>query len=156
MPYNITLLASIGMLANAWKAVMAVNCFQHAFSIPGINYSAPGSSPQEQGEDETDDLIASAFQAWNVIADICDYAAVDDDLCMCRNDTLDDIVQEVLPAHCSSESEEEEPAADPSPSTVTFAEAFHHIRQVHGFLTMKEGFHKELGALADVENFVLK
>lgn len=101
MLYNITPPTSTGMLANVWEALMATairKCFQHTFSISGSHDTVPDSSPQIHSEDETDDLMVSAFEARNISVDICPYSAVDDDPCVCRDDTVDDIVQEVVPA----------------------------------------------------------
>ncbi|KAH8034210.1 hypothetical protein HPB51_021880 [Rhipicephalus microplus] len=73
-----------------------------------------------EGDDESQ--VLSALKAHNIAADLDSYAATDDDLCVCREDTLDDLVAEVLPAQHSSESEEE-----PEVENVTTAQAFQYI-----------------------------
>ncbi|KAH8009692.1 hypothetical protein HPB51_019003 [Rhipicephalus microplus] len=73
-----------------------------------------------EGDDESQ--VLSALKAHNIAADLDSYAATDDNLCVCREDTLDDLVAEVLPAQHSSESEEE-----PEVENVTTAQAFQYI-----------------------------
>lgn len=154
MPYDITLLSSLGMLASAWnevKCTTIMNCFNHAFSTPDcIRDTVPDSV---QSDDAS--VVVSALKAHNVVASLEDYAATDDNLCVCREDTLDDIVQEVLLTHCSSDSEEEPQPAEVEPPT-TAAQAFQHIAGIRKFLASVENSHKELAALGDIENFVLK
>ncbi|KAH8035597.1 hypothetical protein HPB51_007832 [Rhipicephalus microplus] len=76
-----------------------------------------------EGDDESQ--VLSALKAHNIAADLDSYAATDDNLCVCREDTLDDLVAEVLPAQHSSESEEE-----PEVENVTTAQAFQYIAKV--------------------------
>ncbi|KAH8024338.1 hypothetical protein HPB51_022457 [Rhipicephalus microplus] len=73
-----------------------------------------------EGDDESQ--VLSALKAHNIAADLDSYAATDDNLCVCREDTLDDLVAEVLPAQHSSESGEE-----PEVENVTTAQAFQYI-----------------------------
>ncbi|KAH8026955.1 hypothetical protein HPB51_000441 [Rhipicephalus microplus] len=73
-----------------------------------------------EGDDESQ--VLSALKAHNISADLDSYAATDDNLCVCREDTLDDLVAEVLPAQHSSESKEE-----PEVENVTTAQAFQYI-----------------------------
>ncbi|KAH8027540.1 hypothetical protein HPB51_007090 [Rhipicephalus microplus] len=76
-----------------------------------------------EGDDESQ--VLSALKAHNIAADLDSYAATDDNLCVCREDTLHDLVAEVLPAQHSSESEEE-----PEVENVTTAQAFQYIAKV--------------------------
>lgn len=96
-------------------------------------------------------LVLSALQAHNIAADLSEFAAADDNLCVCREDTLDDLVAEVLPAQYSSESEEE----SEEQSSVTAAQAFHYLAEVRKFLTVEENSQEQLAALNGIENFVL-
>ncbi|KAH6944256.1 hypothetical protein HPB50_002386 [Hyalomma asiaticum] len=123
MPCSVTLLSSLGMLADAWDAVTSTtirNCFQHAFRIPGCSSAASPDSLQTEDDDESQ--VLSALKAHNIAADLDDYAGTDDNLCVCREDTLEDLVAEVLPAQNSSESEE-----DSEVENVTTVQAFHYI-----------------------------
>ncbi|KAL3242603.1 hypothetical protein MRX96_047707, partial [Rhipicephalus microplus] len=123
MPYSVTLLSSSGMLADAWNAVTSAtirNCFEHAFRIPGCSIATSSDCLQTEGDDESQ--VLSALKAHNIAADLDSYAATHDNLCVCREDTLDDLVAEVLPAQHSSESEEE-----PEVENVTTAQAFQYI-----------------------------
>ncbi|KAH8023859.1 hypothetical protein HPB51_018840 [Rhipicephalus microplus] len=126
MPYSVTLLSSLGMLADAWNAVTSAtirNCFEHAFRIPGCSIATSSDCLQTEGDDESQ--VLSALKAHNIAADLDSYAATDDNLCVCREDTLDDLVAEVLPAQHSSESEEE-----PEVENVTTAQAFQYIAKL--------------------------
>ncbi|KAK8774506.1 hypothetical protein V5799_010962 [Amblyomma americanum] len=160
MSYSVTLLSSVGMLADAWSAVTSAtirNCFQHAFRIPGHTSDTLPDCARNEGEDclqmESDEarLVLSALQAHNIAADLGEFAAADDNLCVCREDTLDDLVAEVLPAQYSSESEEE----SEEQSSVTAAQAFHYLAEVRKFLTVEENSQEQLAALNGIENFVL-
>ncbi|KAH6948754.1 hypothetical protein HPB50_026112 [Hyalomma asiaticum] len=109
MPYSVTLLSSLGMLADAWDAVTSTtirNCFQHAFRIPGCSFAASPDCLQTEDDDESQ--VLSALKAHNIAADLDDYAGTDDNLCVCREDTLEDLMAEVLPAQNSSEREEDQ------------------------------------------------
>ncbi|XP_049268894.1 mucin-17-like [Rhipicephalus sanguineus] len=127
MPYSATLVPLLEMLADVWNALTTTTtrkCFQHAYRIPGCSIdTSPDYLPTEEG-DET--IVLSALQAHNIIADLNDYAATDDSLCVCREDTLDNLVAEVLPAQYSSESEEELGA------DTTAQALFHYIAQAAG------------------------
>ncbi|KAH8019530.1 hypothetical protein HPB51_019957 [Rhipicephalus microplus] len=101
-----------------------------------------------EGDDESQ--VLSAVKAHNIAADLDSYAATDDNLCVCREDTLDDLVAEVLPAQHSSESEEE-----PEVENVTTAQAFQYIAKVRKFLTATENSQNQLAALTGIESFVL-
>ncbi|KAH8022347.1 hypothetical protein HPB51_023400 [Rhipicephalus microplus] len=101
-----------------------------------------------EGDDESQ--VLSILKAHNIAADLDSYAATDDNLCVCREDTLDDLVAEVLPAQHSSESEEE-----PEVENVTTAQAFQYIAKVRKFLTTTENSQKQLAALTGIESFVL-
>ncbi|KAH8038214.1 hypothetical protein HPB51_024987 [Rhipicephalus microplus] len=128
MPYSVTLLSSLGMLTDAWNAVTSAtirNCFEHAFRIPGCSIATSSDCLQTEGDDESQ--VLSALKAHNIAADLDSYAATDDNLCVCREDTLDDLVAEVLPAQHSSESEEE-----PEVENVTTAQAFQYIAKTEG------------------------
>lgn len=151
MPYSVTLLSSLGMLADAWNAVTSAtirNCFEHAFRIPGCSIATSSDCLQTEGDDESQ--VLSAIKAHNIAADLDSYAATDDNLCVCREDTLDDLVAEVLPAQHSSESEEE-----PEVENVTTAQAFQYIAKVRKFLTTTENSQNQLAALTGIESFVL-
>ncbi|KAH6947620.1 hypothetical protein HPB50_020198 [Hyalomma asiaticum] len=139
------------MLADAWDAVTSTtirNCFQHAFRIPGCGFAASPDCLQTEDDDESQ--VLSALKAHNIAADLDDYAGTDDNLCVCREDTLKDLVAEVLPAQNSSESEE-----DPEVENVTTAQAFHYIAKVRKFLTATENSQNQLAALTGIESFVL-
>ncbi|KAL3224709.1 hypothetical protein MRX96_026385 [Rhipicephalus microplus] len=139
MPYSVTLLSSLGMLADAWNAVTSAtirNCFEHAFRIPGCSIATSSDCLQTEGDDESQ--VLSALKAHNIAADLDSYAATDDNLCVCREDTLDDLVAEVLPAQHSSESEEE-----PEVENVTTAQAFQYIA-------------KELTRFMGMANYLMK
>nr|XP_054919019.1 uncharacterized protein LOC129380872 [Dermacentor andersoni] len=129
----------------------------HAFRIPGHTSDTLPDCARNEGEDclqmESDEarLVLSALQAHNTAADLSEFAAADDNLCVCREDTLDDLVAEVLPAQYSSESEEE----SEEQSSVTAAQAFHYLAEVRKFLTVEENSQEQLAALNGIENFVL-
>ncbi|CAN7949592.1 unnamed protein product [Ixodes pacificus] len=100
--------------------------------------------------------MLSGLEAHNVNAELAEYASLDDYVCVCRDDSLEDIVQEVMPALCSSESEDDDEERDDPLPTVTATETFEHIAQLRKSLSAKEESRKELLALAGIENFVLR
>ncbi|KAM7284009.1 hypothetical protein ISCGN_001112 [Ixodes scapularis] len=109
-----------------------------------------------EDEEHLTGIMFSGLEAHNVNAELAEYASLDDDVRACRDDSLEDIVQEVMPAQCSSESEDDgEERDDPLP-TVAAAEAFEHIAQLRKFQSAKEESRKELLALAGIANFVLR
>ncbi|KAL1424621.1 hypothetical protein MTO96_020025 [Rhipicephalus appendiculatus] len=100
---NVTLLSSLGMLADAWNAVTSTtirNCFQHAFGIPGCSIATSPDCLQTEDDDDESQVL-SALKAHNIAADLNNYAGTDDNLCVCRVDTLDDLVAEDL--RCKAE-----------------------------------------------------
>ncbi|KAH8034192.1 hypothetical protein HPB51_021603 [Rhipicephalus microplus] len=130
----------VGMLADAWNAVTSAtirNCFEHAFRIPGCSIATSSDCLQTEGDDESQ--VLSALKAHNIAADLDSYAATDDNLCVCREDTLDDLVAEVLPAQHSSESEEE-----PEVENVTTAQAFQYIAKVGIYYGQESGYEGHL------------
>lgn len=96
------------MLADTWNAVKPtiVNCFKHAFGAPGRSIDAtPDCLPTEDHHDESQVLFA--LKAHNIAANFNSYAGIVDDLWVYREDTVNDLVREMLPAQHSSRSEEE-------------------------------------------------
>ncbi|KAH8040253.1 hypothetical protein HPB51_009801 [Rhipicephalus microplus] len=94
-----------------------------------------------EGDDESQ--VLSALKAHNIAADLDSYAATDDNLCVCREDTLDDLVAEVLPAQHSSESEEE-----PEVENVTTAQAFQYIAKSESAFAAAESSQEQFVVLS--------
>ncbi|KAM7311695.1 hypothetical protein ISCGN_008602 [Ixodes scapularis] len=72
-----------------------------------------------EDEDQLTGIMLSGLEAHNVNAELAEYASLDNDVSVCRDDSLEDIVQEVTPAKCSSESEDDDEERNDLVPTVT-------------------------------------
>ncbi|KAG0433263.1 hypothetical protein HPB47_020114, partial [Ixodes persulcatus] len=79
----------------------------HTIAENGVHIMCFKTSNDDQNDIEDEEqltgIMLSGLEAHNVNAELAEYASLDDDVCVCRDDSLEDIVQEVMPAQCSTD-----------------------------------------------------